>query len=185
MKRVIRIFIVTGVLGFLALPSSAFAQQQQRQLPGQSDQGAQGLPLRDVQQLLDGYAVIQGQEFLGLSDAQFAQFLPKFRALQDTRRRNEVERVRMVMELNRMTNGRAGGQLSENDLRDRLRLLKELETRTVADIQKARDAIDQTLDLRQQARFRVFEQQVEQRKLQLLMQVRQNRANRPVPPRKQ
>jgi len=41
------------------------------------------------------------------------------------------------------------------------------------------DGIDQTLDVRQQARFRVFEQEIEQRKLQLLMRARQqNRANR-------
>ena len=77
-----------------------------------------------------------------------------------------------------MTNGR-GGQVAENDLRDRLRALRELETRAGGEIQRAVDGIDQTLDVRQQARFRVFEQEIEQRKLQLLMRARQqNRANR-------
>jgi hypothetical protein len=178
MRAAVRITVLIGSLIVLAAPAAMSAQRQQA--PAQEGQPAQGLPPREVQQLLDGYAVIQGQEFLGLNDAQFSQFLPKFRALQETRRRNETERVRLLVELNRMTNPRAQTQIADNDLRDRLRLLRESESRTLAEIQRAREAVDQTLDLRQQARFRVFEEQIEQRKLQLLMQVRQNRANRPL-----
>ena len=82
----------------LAMPLGAAAQSQQGR--GQDGPPAQALAPREVQQLLDGYAVIQGQEFLGLNDTQFAQFLPKFRALQETRRRNEMERLRLLQELN-------------------------------------------------------------------------------------
>jgi hypothetical protein len=164
--------------GAVAAPALAAAQRQQ-QSPAQEAQQGEGLPPREVQQLLDGYAVIQGQEFLGLNDTQFAQFLPKFKALLETRRRNETERLRALVELNRMTNPRGNARASENDLRERLRMLREAESRTANEIEKARDAVDQTLDVRQQARFRVFEEQIERRKLQLLMQVRQNRANRP------
>ena len=40
-------------------------------------------------------------------------------------------------------------------------------------------AIDQVLDLRQQARFRVFEEQMDRRKLELVMRARQaNQASR-------
>ena len=176
MKRLCCIAVL-GLVSVFAAPAVISAQRQQ--LPAQEGQGqGQPLPPREMQRLLDGYAVIQGQEFLGLNDTQFAQFLPKFRALQDTRRRNEMERLRLLQELNRMTNPRADGQGADNDVRERLRMLKENESRAAGEIQKARDAVDQTLDVRQQARFRVFEEQIEQRKLQLLMQVRQNRANR-------
>ena len=49
-----------------------------------------------------------------------------------------------------------------------------------ADARKALDALDQTLDLRQQARFRVFEEQMERRKLELVTRARQaNRGNNP------
>lgn len=174
--------MIAAWLGAIAAPAVAGAQPQAQQGRGEAGAPAQGLAPREVQQLLDGYAVIQGQEFLGLNDTQFAQFLPKFRALQETRRRNEMERLRLLQELNRMTNPRApqrGFQAGDdNDIRDRLQALKDVETRAAADMLKARDAIDQTLDMRQQARFRLFEEQVELRKLQLLMQVRQNRANR-------
>lgn len=151
---------------------AALAQAQQ------ASQDAPPLAPGEVQRLFDGYAVIQAQEFLGLTDSQLAPFLPRFRALQETRRRSQQERLRLIQELNRMTNVRAG-QVLEAGLGERLRALRDLEARAMSDVQKARDAVDETLDLRQQARFRVFEEQLEQRKLELLMKARQaNRANR-------
>jgi hypothetical protein len=156
---------------------TAFARQQppppsssQQQAP--AAQGGSSLAPGEVQQLFDGYAVVQAQEFLGLSEAQFGPFVPRFRAFQETRRRSQRERVRLIQELSRMTSARAG-QVPENGLRERLRALRELEARTATQLQQARDAIDETLDIRQQARFRVFEEHIEQRKLQLLMQARQ------------
>jgi hypothetical protein len=183
MKQAVRLIVAIAVTGVLATtPVAAGQAQQGRAGRGQAAAEGQVLAPRDVQQLLDGYAVIQGQEFLGLNDTQFAQFLPKFRALQETRRRNEMERLRLLGELNRMTNPRVaqrGGQAADdNEVRDRLRALRDVEARAASEIVRAREAIDQTLDMRQQARFRVFEEQIELRKLQLLMQVRQNRANR-------
>jgi hypothetical protein len=44
-------------------------------------------------------------------------------------------------------------------------------------VKKAYDAIDQVLDVRQQAKFRVFEELMERRKLELVTRARQ--ANRP------
>jgi len=63
-----------------------------------------------------------------------------------------------------------------------VRALRDLQVRSLTDIQAAYDAIDQLLNVRQQARFRLFEQEIEQRKVQLLMRTRQqqNRANRPL-----
>jgi hypothetical protein len=163
------------LLTILVSAASVVASAQQPQ----ASQGAPPLAPGEMQKLFDGYAVIQAQEFLGLSETQFASFLPKLRVFQETRRRGEQERMRLLQELNRMTSARAG-QRPESGLRDRLRALRELETRTTGELQKARDAIDEILDVRQQARFRVFEDQLEQRKLQLLMQARQaNRSNRP------
>jgi len=160
-------------VALLLASATAHAQPAAQQQPPPP-----GLAAGEVQKLLDAYALVQAQDFLNLNDAQFNAFLPKLRVLQETRRRNEQERMRLVQELRRMTNGR-GGQFPENDLRDRLRALRELETRAGGEIQRAVDGIDQTLDVRQQARFRVFEQEIEQRKLQLLMRARQqNRANR-------
>ena len=40
-------------------------------------------------------------------------------------------------------------------------------------MRKAYNALDEVLDVRQQARFRVFEEQIERRKIELLMRARQ------------
>jgi len=42
-------------------------------------------------------------------------------------------------------------------------------------LKKADDAIDQLLDIRQQAKFRIFEEQMERRKLELVMRARQRK----------
>lgn len=161
-------------LALVLVSGTAYAQRG-----AQAQEGPAPLAAGEVQKLLDGYALVQAQEFLGLNDAEFNAFMPKLRALQETRRRNEQERARLLQELRRMTNPKAA-QVPDADIRDRVRALRELETRSVVDMQRAMEGVDQTLDIRQQARFRIFEQEIEQRKLQLLMRARQqNRANRP------
>jgi len=62
--------------------------------------------------------------------------------------------------------------LREADLRDRLKALQDLDARSAGELQKGYESIDQVLDVRQQARFRVFEEQMERRKLELLMRAR-------------
>jgi hypothetical protein len=57
--------------------------------------------------------------------------------------------------------------------------LREADERGAAELKRAYEAVDETLDVRQQARFRVFEERMEQQKLELLMRARQNaRASR-------
>jgi hypothetical protein len=136
----------------------------------------------EVQRLLDAYALVQAQDFLGLSDDQYARFLGRLKTLQETRRRNEQARLRLLQEMLRMTNARAA--VREGDLRDRLKALQDLETRASGELRKAYEGIDDVLDIRQQARFRVFEEQMERRKLELLMRAR-NAPGRLAAPRNQ
>ena len=72
-----------------------------------------------------------------------------------------------------------GAGVDYNGLRDRLKGLREEDDRAAADIRKALDGVDEVLDVRQQARFRLFEERMESRKLELLLRARQNaRQNR-------
>jgi len=66
-------------------------------------------------------------------------------------------------------------QLDDAQIKERLNALQELEARSAADLKKAYDAIDQLLDIRQQAKFRVFEELMERRKLELVMRARQRK----------
>lgn len=141
----------------------------------QGQEGAGPAPVlspQEVQRLLDAYVVLQAQEALTLSDAQFPQFLTKLRAFQEVRRRNEQSRLRLIGELNRLTNGRVAAEGAEAQVRERLKALDELEASSPSELRKAREELFQALDLRQQARFRVFEEQMERRKLELLLRAR-------------
>ena len=138
-----------------------------------------------VQQLFDAMLVMQAQEALSLNEQQYAQFLTRLRVLQTTRRRNQQERNRLINELQRLTNQRlVRPNVPDSDIKQRLNALLELESRAAAELRRAYDGIDEVLDVRQQARFRVFEEQIERRKLELIGRARQGNPNRQNPPRK-
>jgi hypothetical protein len=128
------------------------------------------LPPGEIQRLFDAYVIMQAQQVLQLDDARFGQFVQRLKALQEVRRKGEMERHKLVQQLARLT---APGQTTDDaQLRDALKALHEQESRTAAQIRQAYDALDEALDLRQQARFRVFEQQMERRKIDLLLRAR-------------
>jgi hypothetical protein len=154
---------------------TARVRPEPRQGQGRSAQQADRLEIAELQRLFDAYMVMQTQEALQLDDTQFGQFLPKLKALQDTRRRNEQARNQLVGELGRLT-APSAATVDEAAVRERLRALQELESRSAAELRRAYDTIDQQLDVRRQARFRVFEQNMERRKLQLMLRARRGAA---------
>lgn len=133
-----------------------------------------GVAPAELQQMFDAYALLQAQEQLKLGDDQYARFLPRFKVLQDARRQAMQDRVRILQDVRQVLNQ---SQPDEAQLKDRLKALRDLESRSAADIRKAHDALDQVLDVRQQATFRVFEETMERRKVELVTRARQ--ANRP------
>jgi len=177
--------LVTATLLAGALSGAASAQdvQAQRQAPRQPLQGIDNGDMTpgEIQKLFDAYLVMEAQQALELTDDQYPPFLTRLRALQETRRRTQQERFRLMGELQRLTAPRAK-VVEEGPLKERLAALQELESRTAAELRKAYTAVDEVLDLRQQARFRIFEEQIERRKLELLMRARQqNRPNQQQP----
>jgi hypothetical protein len=174
------------------LPAVALAQAGQNPPP----QGGGPLPGLDnsdmtpgeIQKLFDAYLLMEAQQALQLTDQQYPQFLARLRTLQDTRRRTTQERNQLMGQLQRMTNPRLPKPFEEADIKSRLTALQELESRTAAEMRRAYNMLDEVLDVRQQGRFRVFEEQIERRKIELLMRARQqNRPNqqpqrRPPPP---
>ena len=78
-----------------------------------------------------------------------------------------------MADLRKLTNPQTGSN-DEASLVERLKALRDEDDRTGADLRKAYEGVDETLDTRQQARFRIFEERMEQQKLELLMRTRQN-----------
>lgn len=136
----------------------------------------------EIQRLFDAYLVMEAQQFLALTDQQYPQFLTRLKTLQDTRRRNQQQRIQLMGQLQRLTNPRQPNRGDEAQIKERLTSLQELESRNAAEMRKAYNVLDEVLDVRQQARFRVFEEQIERRKIELLMRARQqNRPNQQGP----
>jgi hypothetical protein len=161
--------------------ASAGAQGAQ-QRPGRQGRQAQQAPAltddpavtpNEIQRMFDAYALVQAQDQLKLNDDQYSRFLVRFKSLQEVRRRSLQEHTRLVAELRRLL---MQGQVDEGQLKDRMQALQEVDSRAVADVKKAYEALDQVLDVKQQASLRVFEEQMERRKIELITRARQ--ANR-------
>ena len=131
----------------------------------------------ELQELMDAMVVVQAQRDLQLTDEQFPQFLRRLRGLQAARRRAENQRSRAIMELRQIMQ-RPNAQPDEAQLRERLKAIDDIETRSAAEVREAAAGVYQMLNVRQQARFRLLEEQIERRKLELLARSRQ-----PPPPR--
>ena len=182
------LFATTALVA--ALSGAAAAQEFQPPTQQPQGPGRQPLPGLDnsdmtpgeIQKLFDAYLVMEAQEALALSDEQYPQFLTRLRALQETRRRNQQERFRLMGELQRLSNPRQSARADEALLKERLTTLQELESRTAAELRKSYNSLDEVLDLRQQARFRIFEEQIERRKIELLLRARQQNRPKQQPP---
>jgi Spy/CpxP family protein refolding chaperone len=155
--------------------ASAFRLAALGQVRGSEAADAPTVTPFELQRLFDSYALLQAQEQLKIGDEQYTKFLPRFKALQDTRRQTLQQRTRVLNDVRRLL---AAAPSDDGLLKDRLKQLQDIESRGEAEARKAYEAIDQVLDVRQQAQFRVFEEQMERRKLELVTRARQaNRAN--------
>ena len=165
-----RMRILIGLVAAILISVSlADAQGRQGRLGG----AGQGVSPAELQRLFDAYVVMQAQRELQLTDDQYPQFLARVKALQDVRRRGQAERARLLMDLRRLAQARG----DEAQIKARLKELDALDARAAAEEKEAREGVDQVLEPRQQALFRVFEAMMERRKLDLLMRARPS--NRP------
>ena len=151
----------------------ALAQGGAPRRNGPAAAGAEGVSPGEIQRLFDAYVVMQAQEELQLTDEQYPKFLTRVKALQAARQRGLVDRGRIVQDLRRLSDA---NPIDETQAKNQLKALADVDARTATEVRDALSGIDQVLDLRQQVRFRIFEEQMERRKVDLLMRARQ--ANR-------
>jgi hypothetical protein len=174
MMRVIRCFVLVACA--LGLASTASAAQGRKGNPAERRPPravAGELAPAEVIRHLDAYAVVQAQEALQLTDAQYGEFVNRLRRLQETRRRNQQSRNQIIQELRRLTGPQATVPADETVLRERLKALRDHDERATIESRKASDSLDEVITPHQQARFRIFEENIERRKLDLLMRARQ------------
>jgi len=105
----------------LAAPAAVLAGQQPpppQQRPRAQQPGGDLSP-GEVQRLFDAYALVQAQEALGLDNEQYGRFVSAMKGLQETRRRNQQERIRVMGELQRLTNPRVSARADEAAIKAR------------------------------------------------------------------
>jgi hypothetical protein len=145
------------------------------------------LPPPVLADMMDTYAIVQAKQALSIDDDKYATFAARLKKLQDIRRRNQRTRIRIVQELRRLTDPRVadpktGDQktaesqtVDEGAIKTQLAALREHDVRAATELRQAYDSLDEILDARQQARFRVFEEQIERRKLDLIVRATRER----------
>jgi hypothetical protein len=161
--------VLTLALAGVARPSDAAQRQQPPAKEGRSARPPGQLTPGDVVVMLDNYAAVRAQEALTLDDAHYTEFVTRLRTLQQIRRRNQQAHTRVVQDLRRLAGAQATPPYDETAIRERLKALREQDDRAAVELRQAYVAVDEVLDIRQQARFRVFEEMIERRKLDLLM----------------
>jgi Spy/CpxP family protein refolding chaperone len=169
--------VVFALLSLCASTGAGFAQGAPPPRGGGRAAGpnAPALSAAELERWFDSYVLLQAQDALKLDDGQFARLLPPLKALQIARRRH-VQGRRQI--LNAMGQLLKASPVDEAGLRDRLKALRELDVKSADELARAYDALGEVLDPAQQARFRLFEEQVERRKIDLLMKARQRAAER-------
>jgi len=166
--------VLALVLTAAAAPASAGPQATDTLRPGARAGRAGGQrPPGAVVAMLDAYAGSQAQQALGLDDQRAPEFLARLKTLQEARRKAQQGRLRGLQDLRRLAGDRAETQYDEGAVRERLNAIREQDEKDDADIARALSAVDEVLDVRQQARFRLFEGTIERRKLDLIMRARQ------------
>jgi hypothetical protein len=143
------------------------------QRPAVADQAK----LATVQDLLDGMEISNADKALQIDDQHYAVFIQRLRNLQRLRRQHQMQRQRLVGELRRLANQQP--QVEDALLEAPTKRLDDFDKQAFQDIQGAYAQIDEVLNVRQRARFRLFEENMEQRKLEILTRVLKSGAPEP------
>jgi len=124
--------------------------------------------LQTVQDLLEGMEISNADKFLQVDNQHYGEFIQRLRNLQKLRRQHQNQRQRLVQDLRRLVNQPG---LEDALLEAPTKRLDDFDRQAFQDMQGAYAQIDEVLNVRQRARFRIFEEMMEQRKLEILTRV--------------
>lgn len=127
-----------------------------------------GMNAMQLQQHLDAFALIQAEQQLKLSSEQYSVFAPKLIRVQMMRRRMMQERRRLLGELNQLLIAEAP---SDDAITEKTRAFDDWNRRVSDELAKSYQDLDASLTPWQRGRFRLLEEQMERRKLELLAKI--------------
>jgi Spy/CpxP family protein refolding chaperone len=124
---------------------------------------------QQVEEYFDAAVLFQAQAELRLSDDEFLTFGARLRRLQTLRRTLQRQRLQAVRGLNELL---GAADASDDAVAAKVAALDALDADAARQLHDALAGIDEVLTVRQRARFRVFEEAMERRKLDLLARAR-------------
>jgi len=148
--------------------SPARNPQRGGQRPGGPGAGSPADQLQ-VQRLLDAWALVQAKEQLQLTDDQYPGFVARLTKLHDARRRNAMDRRRLLGELRLLLNQSPAAK--DDVLGAKIRALDEVTKRGTDESHQVTLEIDGVLTPWQRGRYRVFEELIERRKIEMLRSI--------------
>jgi Spy/CpxP family protein refolding chaperone len=173
--------IVVLCLGCVAVPVVPHAQGTGQEQPAgraaRGPAGAQrpalppvgrGMNAMQLQQHLDAFALIQAEQQLKLSGEQYSVFAPKLIRVQTMRRRMMQERRRLLNDLNQLLVAQTP---SDEAISEKTKAFDDWNRRINDELVKSYQDLDTSLTPWQRGRFRLLEEQLERRKLELLTKI--------------
>jgi hypothetical protein len=187
MKAMLTAVLVAGLsMSVVAQAGPPPVRQQGRQAGRQNqpnpDLGNQGNkpPLNGdaispayIQQMFDAMAIVEAERVLPLSAEQYPVFVQKLKRLQEARQQSNRRRMKTMNELRGLVGPQAPPDISDAAIDAKFKELVAAEQQGFAAIHQAQDDLEAGLSVRQRARFRMLEENVERRKVDFLTRVRQ------------
>lgn len=200
MTRMVKVLIVAGLAAWLVAPPAAIAAAAAAQEPeaesapagregpargrlarrGGPARGADVMTVQQVEEYFDQVVLHQARANLALSEDQFLRFGAGLRRLQTLRRQLQRQRLALIRELNTLV---SASSIDEPAVTAKMNELDGLNGQSAGALRAAYDDIDRVLTLRQRARFRIFEEMMERRKLDLVARARQQATRGAAPER--
>jgi hypothetical protein len=125
-----------------------------------------------IQQMFDAMAVMEAERFLPLATDQYPTFVQKLRRLQEARMQSNRRRTKALNDLRTLTGAQAQPDVPDSLIDAKLKELSAAEVEGAANVRKALEDLEVGLSIRQRARYRLLEENVERRKIDFLTKVR-------------
>ena len=123
MTRTVRLFRVCRGLGAGGARPRRRGARTPRTARCRPDRKREQVRPAELAAMLDAYAIVQAQNALQLTDAQYGQFVTRLKRLQENRRRNNQIRNRLLQQLRALA--APGGNADETAMREKLQALRE------------------------------------------------------------
>lgn len=163
----------------VTMPVALAAQNPGRQAAGRGQRAGgparpalppvgRGMNAMQLQQFLDAFALIQAEQQLKLDTEQYKAFAPKLIRMQTVRRQLLQQRRRALNELNQALTAQTP---SDDAIGEKTRAVDEANRKAAEELVKSYQDLDTVLTPWQRGRFRLLEEQIERKKLELLAKI--------------